>query len=76
MNERNRVFGNNVKFLIVNGKFNEQTVADLYLPRPEDEYHEVGCMACRGAFSSSENKTCILDLLDMYCDVQELIAMS
>ena len=28
MNERNRVFGNNVKFLIVNGKFNEQTVAE------------------------------------------------
>ena len=113
MNERNRVFGNNVKFLIVNGKFNEQTVAehlgyskydlwkimdgrlflgedekadivrelqttveDLYVPRTEDEYHEVGCMECRGAFSSSENKTCILDLLDMYCDVQELIAMS
>ena len=28
MNERNRVFGNNVKFFIVNGKFNEQTVAE------------------------------------------------
>lgn len=27
MNERNRVFGNNVKFFMVNGKFNEQTVA-------------------------------------------------
>ena len=28
MNERNRVFGNNVKFFMVNGKFNEQTVAE------------------------------------------------
>lgn len=112
MNERNRVFGNNVKFFIVNGKFNEQTVAEhlgyskydlwkimdgrlfldedekadiakelkttveeLYVPREEEQYHEVGCMECRGEFRSSENKTYILDLLDMYCDVQELIAL-
>lgn len=50
------------------------TVEELYVPREEEQYHEVGCMECRGAFRSSENKTCILDLLDMYCEVQELIA--
>lgn len=113
MNEKNRVFGDNVKFLIVNGKFNEQTVAehlgyskydlwkimderlflgedekadiarelqttveDLYIPRTEDKYHEVGCMECKEIFRSSQNEACVLDLLDMYCDVQELIAIN
>lgn len=54
----------------------QTTVGDLYIPRTEEQYHEVGCMECKGAFSSSENKACILYLLDMYCDVQEVIAMS
>ena len=111
MSKRNRVFGDNVKFFIVNGKFNEQTVAEhlgfskydlwkimdgrlfldedekadiarelhttvekLYIPRKE-EYHKLECMECRETFSFSKNKVCILDLLDIYCDVQELIMM-
>lgn len=111
MNEKNRVFGSNIKSLIVNEKFNEQVVAEhlgyskydlwkimdgrlfldedekadiarelhttvekLYIPRKE-QYHKPECMECRETFSSSKNKVCILDLLDIYCDVQELIMM-
>ena len=52
----------------------QTTVEDLYIPRSEMEYHAAGCMECRGEFSSADNKKRILDLLDVYCDIQELIA--
>lgn len=110
MKEKNRVFGNNVKFVIVNKQLDERTVAEhlgyskydlwkimdgrlfldeeekgeiarelqttveeLYMPKEEEKYQQVGCMECRGNFSKAENKQYILDLLDIYCDVQELI---
>lgn len=50
------------------------TVEDLYIPRSEQQYHDAGCIECRGEFSNQDNKSRILDLLDAYCDVQELIA--
>ena len=50
------------------------TVEDLYIPRTEQQYHDAGCIECRGEFSDQDNKSRILDLLDAYCDVQELIA--
>ncbi len=52
----------------------QTTVEELYIPRSEMEYHDAGCMECRGEFSSADNKKHILDLLDVYCDIQELIA--
>ena len=111
MNEKNRVFGNNVKLSIVNGGLDEKKVAehlgyskydlwkimdgrlfldeeekadiaeelhttieDLYVVRPQGEYRAAGCMECRGDFSRAENKSFILDLFDIYCDVQEILA--
>ena len=96
MNEKNRVFGNNVKLFISDKNLSEQTVAehlgyskydlwkimdgrlfldeDLYMPRSEEKYHAAGCIECRGEFSHADTKAYILDLLDVYCDVQELIA--
>ena len=112
MNEKNRVFGNNVKLTIVNGGLDEKTVAEhlgyskydlwkimdgrlfldeeekediakelqtsieeLYTSRPQEEYRVAGCMECRGEFSCDEHKSQILDLFDMYCDVQELLRL-
>ena len=52
----------------------QTTVEDLYMPRSEEKYHAAGCIECRGEFSHADTKAYILDLLDVYCDVQELIA--
>lgn len=111
MIEKNRLFGNNVKFSIVSQNLNEDSVAEhlgyskyelwkimdgrcflnteekediarelntsveiLCTEREPEEYESVGCIECRGNFSSKQHKKEILDLFDIYCDIQELIA--
>lgn len=46
----------------------------FYVEQNSDEYEVVGGMECRGKFSSQDNKKLVLDLLDIYCDVQEIMA--
>lgn len=52
----------------------DMTVDELFVERSSKEYEEVGCIECRGKFSKPENRKLILDLLDIYCDVQETVA--
>ena len=49
--------------------------AVMYEQRPEASYIAAGCMECRGSFEHSDNKKLILDLFDIYCDIQEVLAM-
>lgn len=48
---------------------------EMYLVRELSEYEAVGCMECREDFSDEDNRTKILDLFDVYCDVQEMLAL-
>lgn len=50
------------------------TVDTLYEVQGDKIYEAVGCLECRGEFSVAENKKIILDLFDVYCDVQEVLA--
>ena len=50
------------------------SVESMYLEREFSQYEKAGCIECRGRFSNSENKKLVLDLLDIYCDVQEVMA--
>lgn len=52
----------------------DTTVDVMYIALSSKEYEEVGCIECRGKFSKPENKKLILDLFDIYCDVQETLA--
>ncbi|MCH5256574.1 MAG: hypothetical protein J1D87_04735 [Lachnospiraceae bacterium] len=45
----------------------------LYQALEDQLYENAGCFECRGEFSTSENKKIILDLFDVYCDVQEVL---
>lgn len=47
----------------------------MHEQRPEASYMAAGCMECRGSFEHSENKKLVLDLFDIYCDMQEVLAM-
>lgn len=47
----------------------------MYEQMSEDSYMMAGCMECRGRFEHSENKKLVLDLFDIYCDMQEVLAM-
>ena len=47
---------------------------DFYVEHSAEEYEAAGCMECRGRFSNQENKKLVLDLLDVYCDIQEIMA--
>ena len=49
--------------------------ADMYERREDIAYTAAGCMECRGSFSNAQNKKLILDLFDIYCDMQEVLAM-
>lgn len=49
--------------------------ADMYVQKEDAAYIAAGCMECRGSFSHAENKKLILDLFDIYCDMQEVLAM-
>ena len=60
------------------GRITSQLGADeenMYERRTEDSYMAAGCMECRGRFERPENKKLILDLFDIYCDMQEVLAM-
>lgn len=50
------------------------SVDELYEVLDDKCYEEAGCLECRGEFSSAGNKKEILDLFDIYCDVQEILA--
>lgn len=50
------------------------SVEALYKEMESSEYEAVGCMEYRGVFSNPENEKLILDLFDIYCDIQETIA--
>lgn len=45
----------------------------LYQAQDDKVYEEAGCLECRGEFSKLEYKKQILDLFDVYCDIQELL---
>lgn len=47
---------------------------DLYVERSFGDYQAAGCIECRGSFSDQNNRKLVLDLLDIYCDVQEILA--
>lgn len=46
----------------------------MYESQKDHIYESVGCFECRGKFSTANNKKIILDLFDVYCDVQEVLA--
>lgn len=50
------------------------SVDDMYVERALADYEKAGCMECRGRFSNPDNKKLVLDLLDIYCDIQEIKA--
>lgn len=45
----------------------------LYEPLEDKCYESAGCLECRGEFSTAGNKKEILDLFDVYCDIQEVL---
>ena len=45
----------------------------LYEPLEDKYYESAGCLECRGEFSTVERKKEILDLFDIYCDIQEVL---
>lgn len=45
----------------------------MYEPQKDHIYESVGCFECRGEFSTADNKKVILDLFDVYCDIQEVL---
>ncbi|MCM1264539.1 MAG: helix-turn-helix domain-containing protein [Butyrivibrio sp.] len=49
------------------------SVDTLYEPLDDKCYESAGCLECRGEFSAAGNKKEILDLFDVYCDVQEVL---
>jgi len=52
----------------------EMPVDRLYEALEDELYESVGCLECRGRFSTAEHKKEILDLFDVYCDIQETLA--
>lgn len=49
------------------------TVDALYEVLDDKSYVQAGCMECRGKFTSAEYKKEVMDLFDVYCDVQETL---
>ena len=49
------------------------SIDTLYEPLEDKCYESAGCFECRGEFSTAENKKEILDLFDVYCDIQEVL---
>ena len=50
--------------------------ASLFTDLGEKAYVGDGFMHCMGEFKNRENKNKILDIFDMYCDMQELLEMN
>lgn len=57
-------------------QFFEVDESSLFTDLGDKTYVGDGFMHCMGEFSSRENKNKILDIFDMYCDMQELLAMN
>lgn len=51
----------------------EMPVEQLYEALEDELYESAGCLECRGKFSTAEHKKEILDLFDVYCDIQETL---
>lgn len=51
----------------------DMSVARLYEVLEDEVYESAGCLECRGKFSTAEHKKEILDLFDVYCDIQETL---
>ena len=56
------------------GYIRTRTVGGVHYIDYLAEYEQAGCIECRGSFDKSEDKKLILDILDLYCDVQEALA--
>ena len=113
MNEKNRVFGYNLKYYLWEKKIDafefakslgysladlwriedarvrldrsereeiakalRLSVEEMYVEKAESDYELAECFECRGHFVDPKNKEKILDLLDTYCDVQEMLVDS
>ena len=48
---------------------------ELYTDKGEQEYQGAGFIHFMGEFKHSDNKKKILDILDMYCDVREVLSI-
>lgn len=53
--------------------FFEVTTEELCMEQDGDRYKGVGFMHCMGQFKKKENREKILDILDMYCDLKEVL---
>ncbi|MCM1256747.1 MAG: helix-turn-helix domain-containing protein [Roseburia sp.] len=51
----------------------EMPLERLYETLDDEAYESAGCLECRGRFSTAKNKKEILDLFDVYCDIQETL---
>ena len=49
---------------------------DMFKEKSEHDYELAQCFECRGHFENENNKKKILDLLDTYCDIQEMLTDS
>lgn len=56
--------------------FFEVDESALFVDLGDKEYVGDGFMHCMGEFKNKENKNKILDILDMYCDMQEILSMN
>lgn len=111
MNEKNRIFGNNLQVILYDKGIQPEvfakqigystqemrrimdarlflttgekeeianaldvTVDTLYQAQDDKIYERAGCLECRGKFSTPASQKKILDLFDVYCDTQELLA--
>ncbi|MDE7267086.1 MAG: helix-turn-helix domain-containing protein [Lachnospiraceae bacterium] len=51
----------------------DMSVERLYVALEDEVYESAGCLECRGKFSTAEHKKEVLDLFDVYCDIQETL---
>lgn len=57
-------------------RFLQVDESSLFTDLGEKAYVGDGFMHCMGEFKSKANKNKILDIFDMYCDMQELLNMN
>lgn len=49
------------------------SIEEMFKDKGKNFYESAGCFECVGEFSSKESKKKIFDILDTYCDVQEVL---
>lgn len=54
-------------------RFLGKSLSEMYQKREFEEYIRAECMECVGIFTDEANRTLILDIFDLYCDMQEAI---